>query len=691
MRHKIMHGIGVLAGTGTVLALTLGASGSAWGYQPAPSTAFSAANPSDCNKNPCVLYPKTAQLPGGRLIMTFEDSQGDPVGQNIPVYASDDDGDTWFELSSIAPPAELSDDPQFAPYTSAWTNAHPYVLQNDVGDLSAGTLLVAAVVSGDDAFYREHKDADSEWQAGKDGDRADVAIAVFASTDDGSSWRVTSIAVDGGWQGGSAGASGVNVSQANSYSQSDPVWEPHLMEYNGTIVCYYSDERDIAGIDAETGAIDVAADDATAPDTYTQILAHTTWDGRAESWSTPVVDVSGTTITREDGSTVLGGGRPGMTTVVPTTDGRWMMTYEWWGGGADVRYKIADDPLSFRDAQGTDDGAITDLPALPGTLATGGSPVLSLGADGEILYNSAGSSSLWVNESGRSDGEWKQYQTAISSGYSRNLHYLPETGQILITQADWGGSTITTGHVDIGSSSGDYVRLVNAATGQVLSTEDGKTQDANLTGDTADIVTEQAAEDDLTQWWHLVSKDEHTTLLNKSGGRALAIWRGLVEEGSHLAQWVDDDASDKRWVLTEAKDGTVTISPSSDPSLAITATGSEVTLAPVDSSSPSQKWTIETSAAAENPDEEDPQTPAPGDGNDGSEETSNPRSETPDAASPSGDGAGDSRYGADAVSQTSGTSALPYTGTNVALPIGLAAALLALGLALSIRSRRRAR
>jgi len=36
-----------------------------------------------------------------------------------------------------------------------------------------------------------------------------------------------------------------------------------------------------------------------------------------------------------------------MTTIVPTTDGRWLLTYENWGGGANVRHRLADDPPKF--------------------------------------------------------------------------------------------------------------------------------------------------------------------------------------------------------------------------------------------------------------------------------------------------------------------------------------------------------
>lgn len=148
---------------GVGVAFAVASAGSAAAYQPTPSNMYVAGNPAACNKNPCVLYPKSAQLPSGRIVATFENSQTDPVGQTLPVYKSDDDGTTWQKLADVKPPAALSSDPQYAKYTSNWTNAYPYTLPQDVGDLKAGTLLLASIVSGDDSYYREQKAADPTW------------------------------------------------------------------------------------------------------------------------------------------------------------------------------------------------------------------------------------------------------------------------------------------------------------------------------------------------------------------------------------------------------------------------------------------------------------------------------------------------------------------------------------------------
>ncbi|MEU1513613.1 RICIN domain-containing protein [Streptomyces sp. NPDC005811] len=546
MKKWARKALAAATATGMGVAFAIASASGASAYQPSPSNLYVADNAASCNKKPCVLYPKSAQLPSGRIVASFENSQGDPVGQTLPVYKSDDDGTTWQKLADVKAPAYLSGDAQYAKYTSNWTNPYLYVLPQDVGTLSAGTLLLASVVSGDDAYYREHKAADPAWTPTGDGDREDVAIALYSSTDDGATWSFRTIVAAGGWQGGG----GSNISAANTHAEQDPVWEPHLMARGGKLIAYYSDENDYTGYDTATGVPVLDPDNDTATDSRGQILVHRTWDGSGGAWSTPVVDVPGGTV-GNGGKTEIGGGRPGMTTIAPTTDGKWLLTYEYWGGGTNVRYRLGDDPLTFFSAT---DAAITSLPVPSGgaTLSTGGSPVLLPMPDGRIAYNASGSGSVWVNESGTSTGTWKQYQTPIAGGYSRDLQYVDGTGRVLILQASWSGGSVGPvkyAEVDLGRSDGAYYSLVNRLTGQALSPASGKTQDANLTGNVADLVTAAVNSSDDTQRWHTQSKGSDVTLLNKAGGRAVAVWTGAATAGQKLAQWVDDDATDKRWTL----------------------------------------------------------------------------------------------------------------------------------------------
>ncbi|MFC8717729.1 RICIN domain-containing protein [Kitasatospora sp. NPDC057198] len=561
---KPVKAVAAVAAVGVSLSLAVAPSASA--YQPGPADLYTVQNPS-CNKQPCVLYPKSAQLPSGRIVAAFENSQGAPVGQTLPLYKSDDDGTTWQKLTDVKAPAYLSGDPAYAGYTSNWTNPYLYVLPQDVGALKAGTLLLASVVSGDDYYYRERRAADPNWQPTGNGDRKDVSIALYASTDEGANWSFQNIVAAGGWQGGT-------FSAANTHQQQDPVWEPYLYARGGKLIAYYSDENEYTGYDPATGvpALDPAND--TAADPRLQILSHRTWDGTGAAWSAPVVDVPGRAVA-SGGGTLIGGGRPGMTTIAPTTDGKFLLTYEYWGGGSNIRYRLADDPRKFFAAP---DAPVSALPVPAGGhwLATGGSPVLSALPDGRIAYNANGSGNVWVNESGRSTGEWKEYRTPVPGGYSRNLQPVEGTGRMLILQASWGGGStgpVRYGEVDLGRSAGAYYTLVNRRTGQALAPQGGRTQDADLTGGAPDLVTAPVNAGDDTQRWHLTDKGGRITLLNKAGGRAAGIWGGTATTGQQLAQWVDDGATDKQWTLTATSGGYYRLSSVNNSSLYMTGTG----------------------------------------------------------------------------------------------------------------------
>ncbi|MFJ8028301.1 RICIN domain-containing protein [Streptomyces sp. NPDC096311] len=510
----------------------------------------------------CAVYPKSAQLPSGRLVASFEKSTvvpatGSADGQTLPVYKSDDHATTWQPLSEVKAPAYLSSDPQYAKYTSNWTNPYLYTLPQDVGNLKQGTLLLASVVSGDDQYYREHKAADPHWTPSNDGDRGDLAIALYSSTDEGATWKVVNVIATGGWQGGSAGAIGQNIATANTHRQVDPVWEPYLMVYQGQLVCYYSDENDYTGFNATTGVPTPHPADTTATDSHGQILAHKTWDGRSAQWSAPVVDIAGLTQSTGGGRTEIGGGRPGMANVVRTADGKWLLTFEYWGGGADTRYVIADNPLQFYRGSPTGE-AVTSLPVDTGSrpLATGGSPVVIRLPGGRLVYNAAGSGNVWVNESGRSDGVWKEYQTTSKAGYSRSLQYVDGTGRIAILN-NQGTSTIAYAEADLGRSAGAYYQLVNRRTGQVIGTGN-KTNDANIgNADVPDVVLEDpgSAANPDTQYWHVMTEPNGgVSLLNKSGGRAAAVWTGNATAGQRIGQWVDNSATGS-WNLVKTTDG----------------------------------------------------------------------------------------------------------------------------------------
>ena len=512
--------------------------------QATPATLYSLPSSASCTKayTNCVLYPKAAALPDGRLVAAFEDStvqsSGSAAGQTIPIYKSDDNGATWQYLTGVKAPAYASSNSAYAQYVSNWTNPYFYVLPQAVGSLAAGTLMLASVVSGDDAYYLDQVKANGSYTPTHDGDRSNTAIALYASTDNGATWSFENIIATGGW------SNGYNYpATEDTYHENDPVWEPYLMVYDNELVCYYSDENDYTGYNTTTGVPTLDPNNSTAADADTQILAHRTWDGAAaDAWSGPVVDVSGTPVTGPAGYSEIGGGRPGMTNVVETSDGEWMMTFEYWGGGDNVRYKISSNPLDFYAVGGTAGTGISSLPVTSGSsaLAQGGSPVLLRLPNGRIVFNAAGSGAVWTDESGSSTGSWTEQQTTMSAAYSRSLTYVPATGRVEIIG---GKTTIQYADVDFGNSVGAYYELVNENSGQNL----GVLGASLLDGTSA---VQWPANSSTDQYWHVTSLGNgYDALLDENSGRALGIWQASTASGADAVQWVQNASYDQQWQL----------------------------------------------------------------------------------------------------------------------------------------------
>ena len=540
-RMRLRRAVGLIVAMTTVL-FTL--AGPARAVQSTEATLYSLPSGTACTKaySNCVLYPKAAALPGGRLVSAFEEStvtsKGSADGQTIPLYKSDDNGATWQYLTGVQAPAYASSNSAYAKYVSAWTNPYLYVLPQAVGNLASGTLMMAAVVSGDDYYYLDQVKANGSYTPTHDGDRSNTAIALYASTDNGATWSVVNIIATGSWSNGYS-----YPATEDTYKQNDPVWEPYLMVYDNELVCYYSDENDYSGYNTSTGVLTLYSKNDTAPDADTQVLAHRTWDGlTADAWSSPVVDVTGTTVTNSSGDTEIGGGRPGMTNVVETSDGEWLMTFEYWGGGNNVRYKISSNPLDFYDVGGTAGTGITSLPVTSGSsaLAQGGSPVLMRMPNGRILFNAAGSGAVWTDQSGSSTGAWTEQQTTMPAAYSRSMTYVPATGRVEIIG---GTTTIHYADIDFGNSVGAYYKLVNVGSGKNL----GVLGASLLDGTDAVQWTNNGSTD---QYWHVTSLGNgYDQLLDENSGRALGIWQASTTSGADAVQWVQNASYDQQWQL----------------------------------------------------------------------------------------------------------------------------------------------
>ncbi|CAM5617732.1 Flavohemoprotein [Streptomyces violarus] len=168
------------------------------------------------------------------------------------------------------------------------------------------------------------------------------------------------------------------------------------------------------------------------------------------------------------------------------------------------------------------------------------------------------------------------------------------TGRIVILN-NQDTSVIAHAEVDLGHSDGAYHRLVNRRTGQVIGTG-GRTNDANIgNGDVPDVRLEDAgsAADKDTQYWHVVTRPQGgTTLLNKSGGRAAAIWTGTASAGQRIGQWVDDNATGT-WKVIRTDDGHYRFQAAKNPDLYLTGAsrGAPLTLQH-EASDGSQEWRL---------------------------------------------------------------------------------------------------
>jgi hypothetical protein len=222
-----------------------------------------------------------------------------------------------------------------------------------------------------------------------------------------------------------------------------------------------------------------------------------------------------------------------------------LLTYEYFGGGDNVHYKISTDPLNFRSVGGAAGSDITGLPVTSGSPAVtpGGSPVVIRTPDGRLIYNAHGSGDVWVNPTGASTGTWTRQRTTVEAGYSRNLTYLPRTGRVLIVT---GFNTIRHADLDFGRSAGAYYRLVNRRSGKALDTYGASLADgANL--------VQWADNGGHNQHWHVTDAGGgYRTLLNRDSGQAVSVWQTSTADGAQAVQWVQNGGDDQSYTVEPA-------------------------------------------------------------------------------------------------------------------------------------------
>ncbi|KAK2768186.1 hypothetical protein FQN54_000038 [Arachnomyces sp. PD_36] len=157
--------------------------------------------PGDDFTDPGVLYARTALLNDSVLLATWENYSPEPPLVSFPIYRSEDNGQSWEEISRIEDQVNdwgLRYQPQL------------FELPSPIGDFPAGTILCAGNSIPTDLSQTQ--------------------IDLYASTDGGYTWEFLSHVVAGG--------------EALPENGLTPVWEPHMLVYKDQLVLYYADQKD---------------------------------------------------------------------------------------------------------------------------------------------------------------------------------------------------------------------------------------------------------------------------------------------------------------------------------------------------------------------------------------------------------------------------------------------------------------
>jgi len=298
----------------------------------------------------------------GRLLMVFEQNGMD----GIPLWESRDHGDTWHFLMNVTDQVHASD----KHWQLRW-QPHITELEHAAGDLPAGTLVLSANATGNDAK----------------GHVVTEDLQMYVSRDGGKTWRYRSSIVKGGGHPEDKDNKGV--------------WESNVHVLNdGRLVAYYSTEQHKA-------------------EGYNQLLAHKVSDDGGRHWGQEVRDVA------------IPGGvqRPGMAIVTRLPDKRYAMTYENIDGpdNGQVFIKFSRDGLDWGDPQRHGEPVMTLSGFWPAAC-----PVVRWfplgGPEGVIVISAeraggggdeGGRTLYWNNASGR--GPWWEVRAPVQK-LTGNIH-----------------------------------------------------------------------------------------------------------------------------------------------------------------------------------------------------------------------------------------------------------------------------
>lgn len=233
---------------------------------------------------------------------------GNKVSKQVyPIYQSTDSGNSWKLISNVY-------DKEYGLLRTSQPCL--YELPKQVGDMPAGTILLAGNIFDDDPYKQSR-------------------IVIYKSLDSGKTWSFLS-EVDNG---------GPCTYDPSVTSTTTTVWEPFLnLSKDGRLVCYYSDERQKAN-----GVLQA-------------VSFKTSSDGK--NWSS-LSNVAAITNKKD---------RPGMITVSSLPNGKYIATYEVVNrpsiskNNAIVYCKFSDDGVTW------DEGSLGTRVALSNGRGIGSSP-----------------------------------------------------------------------------------------------------------------------------------------------------------------------------------------------------------------------------------------------------------------------------------------------------------------------------
>ncbi len=350
-RRKPAKALGSLVAAGALLAVPMA---SAQAYDPTGGILYQLGD-EPCLKGRfnCAVYPKSAELPADGWSLRSRSppscrQSGSADGRDPPGLQ---ERRRRHELAAAVRGQGSGlplHDPRYARYTSNWTNPYLYVLPQNVGACSRAPCCWRVSCRGTTTTTKSTRrptrlDTVQRRRPQGPGDRP--VLERRRRQDAGRSLNVIATA---GWQGGSAGAVGQNIAAANTHrAGGSPLGAvPDGLRRQARLLLLRRER--LPRLRPDHRRPEAGPRQRHRPDSHGQILAHKTWNGSSAAAGAPRSSTSpGPTDDMGGGKTEIGGGRPGMTNVVPTTDGQWLLTFEYWARRCQHPVRDRRRPLKF--------------------------------------------------------------------------------------------------------------------------------------------------------------------------------------------------------------------------------------------------------------------------------------------------------------------------------------------------------